>query len=106
METREHRFEGEILPEARPEAGWPAGKGVDGLAMARSHWQEEMRSREQLPDISGKGRDAWAIEGVLNGEVVYRENSPGGNVPENMDNVPEEMKDKVSYTVMAYRLSQ
>lgn len=101
LETKREYVPGELLPEAIREASWMGGKGSRGLEMAEEQWQEEMDSRGQIPGV----RHPRVVEGHLNGEIVYRKHSIGGNVPADVEAIPQGKEDEVNYEVVSYKIS-
>jgi len=92
---------GELLSESIPEASWVGGKGQRGLKIAEELWQKEMDSRNQIPGV----RHPWVVEGNLGGEIVYRKHSIGGNVPADVEVIPQGKEDEVNYSVVSYKIS-
>lgn len=85
------------MPEAIQGGRWSSGKGPKGLENAR-----QIRREGETNVASGLGTNPMVIEGELDGEIVYRELSPGGNIPGNMDNVPTGKEEDVLYLRVEY----
>jgi len=93
-----------IPSNANETASFIGGLGQMGLEEARKHWQAEMTDRQRTgaTTIEGIAKLPWVIEGILDGKTVYRENGSGGNLPQNINEIPDMRKEEVSYQVKIY----
>ena len=94
---RFHPELGKQLPEAIPGGRWFSGEGSKGLEDAR-----QIRRQGETNISSGLGTNPVVIEGELDSKVVYRELSPGGNIPENISDIPVGREEEVRYSRVEY----
>ena len=97
-------FREEESHPAEQKASTGTGMGPKGLEAARTRLLEEQGSRKLTRIQQGAYEElTWVVEGKLDGQTVYREKSPEGNLPKNIDMIPEGKEEEVVWSVAGYR---
>ncbi|OGY84935.1 MAG: hypothetical protein A3F54_04280 [Candidatus Kerfeldbacteria bacterium RIFCSPHIGHO2_12_FULL_48_17] len=96
-------YKGEKIPETASHAFEKSmGLGSEGLKTAQDFWQTEMNSRTD----SARYKVPYIIEGKLDGNVVYREKGGLGNLPKNINDLPEGREEEIQYFIVGYDITR
>ena len=98
-------FQGrEVNEESKKIAGnWHVGYGPEAFEQASQMVQKELNSRTGA-DMN-KPKSVYIVEGELDGQIVRRKFSPGGNIGDDINEVPEGKENEVNYFRRAYDIA-
>ena len=58
---------------------------------------------DDLDELGSGDADPVVIEGMLDGQTVFREGAPKNSILKDMDDVPDDRRQEVNYVKVAYK---